>query len=366
MFKSTVLKPKILNHVMMIGPDLDRKGGVSIYAKTLIKAQALSDLKIEYFGTVGNGSMQQRTIQMLKAQANFTQRLVKEPLPDLYHIFVADDLSLYRKLLYFLEVRATKRPIVIHGHFADLDRLYQRSKIDARAIKWFFTKANQVQVISSNMAHKVEFWTDGRANIRLIPNAVPLNEFPSLVPRSVNERLTVLFMGNVGTRKGVYDLMLAIPKILKEVPLTRFLIGGDGEVNQLKKLIKKQRIDKSVEVLGWVDGVARLNLFAESDVFCLPSYAEGLPISILEAMASGLPIVTTNVNGIPDAVLDGETGFMIEPGDIDDLSKRLVQLLKCAELRDQFGVAGRKRVKACFDSEVIATTIREQWMKLID
>ena len=105
--------------------------------------------------------------------------------------------------------------------------------------------------------------------------------------------------------------------------------------------------------------------YRAADIFCLPSYAEGLPMGVLEAMGAGLPVVSTAINGTPDAVLDGTTGFLHEPGDRRTLARLLITLLKSHTLRLQQGRAGYERVTAEFDPESQSQRLRDMWTEVL-
>ena len=112
-----------------------------------------------------------------------------------------------------------------------------------------------------------------------------------------------------------------------------------------------------VEFLGWVAGEAKQAQLAQADVFVLPSYNEGLPVSLLEAMAYGVPVISTRVGGIPELVRDGIDGFLIEPGDRAALEDRLRRLAEDARLRQTMGDAARADIARRFDvARMVADT----------
>ena len=119
-----------------------------------------------------------------------------------------------------------------------------------------------------------------------------------------------------------------------------------------------------VNLLGWVGPDDKPTYLARATVYALPSYAEGLPMSVLEAMAAGVPVVTTPVGGIPEAVTDGVEGFLVEPGDIETLRARLTQLLEDSELAVRMGEAGRRKVKSSFSSAVIMPKLENMYIEL--
>jgi len=147
----------------------------------------------------------------------------------------------------------------------------------------------------------------------------------------------------------------AIPEILKEVPDAKFLVIGDGPLkSDLLQLSKKLQVDKSVRFLGWRQDVP--SLLKRMDVYVLPSLWEGLPISILEAMCAGKPVVATNIKGNNELVMDGDTGFLVEPKNAAQISAAVVKLLKNRKLAEKMGQSGRKRVESHFD---IKETVRQ-------
>jgi glycosyltransferase involved in cell wall biosynthesis len=119
--------------------------------------------------------------------------------------------------------------------------------------------------------------------------------------------------------------------------------GGTGELNRLRNLAERLNITEQCQFLGPVYGEEKKQIFMNSDIFLLPSYAEGQPVTILEAMAAGLPIIASNVGAIPDVVQDGKNGLIIEPGDIPALTRAIDQLVGDASLRHQMGRLSRQQ-----------------------
>ena len=119
-----------------------------------------------------------------------------------------------------------------------------------------------------------------------------------------------------------------------------------------------------MQVLGWVSGAAKERELAQATIYVLPSYAEGLPMGVLEAMAAGTPTIATTVGGIPDAIEDEVTGFLVEPGDIQTLTERIAQLLADAELRSRFAVAARAKIVSTFSADAVLAQLERLYGKL--
>jgi glycosyltransferase involved in cell wall biosynthesis len=123
-------------------------------------------------------------------------------------------------------------------------------------------------------------------------------------------------------------------------------------------------LSDDVEVLGWVSGAAKQRVLAEGTIYVLPSYAEGLPISVLEAMEAGMPVVATAVGGIPDAIEDGAEGFLVSPGDINSLVNRISQLLQDSDLRSRMGLAAKMKVATFFSPASVLPQIEALYRAL--
>lgn len=128
----------------------------------------------------------------------------------------------------------------------------------------------------------------------------------------------------------------------------KVVFGGDGEVEKNKRLAEELGIADRCEFHGWVTGDEREALFERAAVYCLPSKNEGLPMSVLEAMAHGIPTVATAVGGVPQVIEDGISGFLIDVDDIESLAQKISSLLGDSMLRKSVGIASRDVVVRSF------------------
>jgi len=160
-------------------------------------------------------------------------------------------------------------------------------------------------------------------------------------------------IGNVAAlvaHKGQRHLIEAARVVLPQAPDARFIIAGEGELRPaLERQIKDYHLEKHVLLAGFRPDV--LSLHKAFDIFAMSSITEGLGTSLLDAMAAGKPIVATRAGGIPEVVVDGETGLLVPPRDHEAMADAIVQLLKDETLRHQMGDAGRARARALFSAE---------------
>ncbi len=161
-----------------------------------------------------------------------------------------------------------------------------------------------------------------------------------------NASTVFLFLGWLEPNKGVHDL-LAAAKILANAGLDfRLRIGGSGSQHGLlEKMALDLNLAQQVEFLGWIAGAAKKSVMGDADVLVLPSYSEGMPNSVLEGMAAALPVIATNVGGIPSLVIAGKTGLLVKPGQPQELAVAMQRLIENPEERIKMGLEGAAKVE---------------------
>ena len=195
--------------------------------------------------------------------------------------------------------------------------------------------------------------------LRVIPSSVDTKKFANGDGELWHHRLgfsgdeTVISLVAILTwRKGCEILLRAVPNVLRKHPTCRFLIAGDGPSRPaLERMAKELGVDHSVVFTGFVDDIP--GILAASDIVVLPSLKEAAGGAVLEAMAAGKSVVASRVGGIPESVVDGETGLLVNAGDHEALSRAIITLLDNPALRAQFGRTGRARVEAKFSVDAM-------------
>jgi glycosyltransferase involved in cell wall biosynthesis len=257
-----------------------------------------------------------------------------------------------------------KRHTYIHLHGALFMSFYDANKVNAIFIRTILNKASAVIVLSETWRKWVLSHSHAK-NVFVLFNTVDTSAYKDLIPweREVSVQ-KILFMGIIGERKGTYDIIKLIPHIVKVYPNVRFVFAGNGEINKAQMLCKRMGILDKVEFPGWVGGNVKKKYYAEATVYLLPSYNEGFPLSVLEAMAAGLPVITTRVGGISDIVEDNVNGYLINPGDIEAMKNRLFLLLSHQDIRERFGKANKLKAKEFFDVKVIANQLYDLYSSI--
>lgn len=265
--------------------------------------------------------------------------------------------SFWRKSLFASTARLFGIDVILHLHGSDMKEFYDALPPWAQGIaSGQLNAATAVLVLSESWRDFVRSIAPG-ARIIVLPNYVEIPDSRTVangsIPDAASDRINVLFLGIVGERKGSYDLLQAFAQAVRREPRLHLSIGGNGEIEKAKAFVRELGLGRHVSFLGWVDGNEKQRLMAEADVFVLPSYNEGLPVSVLEAMAWGIPVVTTPVGGIPELITHGVNGFFVPPGDVYALQERLVALAGNASTRVTVGRAAREAILGRFSREAI-------------
>lgn len=195
----------------------------------------------------------------------------------------------------------------------------------------------------------------GLAAVTVIPNGIDVGRPPEAKTTAADTPPTILYVGRLRTRKAVAVLVEAMHRLVMDGCEARLLIAGSGEQElALRTQCRNLGLDRSVRFAGAVRRSELSDHYCEASIFCLPSTYEGFPLAILEAMAVGLPIVSTTVAGIPEAVDHRKTGLLVEPENAEALADALRSLLEDPEQRRAMGDAGRRKVESEFSIERIA------------
>lgn len=330
--------------VLMIGAGRTVRGGVSSVVNSYYDAGLDRLCDLTYLPTMEDGSKLKKLYVAVRARLRF-ERLIREN--EILHVHMSADNSFYRKAVFIRRASKEKKKIIIHMHGSTFDLFYKErcNERQKREVREIFALADTVIALSQDWkAFLSEFICEER-KIRVIYNAVKL---PPPYEKDYGSR-KLLFLGILGQRKGTYDLISALPEILQKYPDVHVCFGGDGEREQAERLCREAGIAYHVTFAGWVRDKEKDALLREYSVYVLPTYHEGMPMSVLEAMSYGLAVISTYVGGIPHIISDGENGLLCEAGDVAGLKKALEKMLASETLRRRLGTCGMEKIRQDFN-----------------
>ncbi len=309
----------------------------------------------KFIRTVVSGNNQVlKAYVFAEAMARFVCRLTFDRDIKIVHVHGSSYASFRRKSMFIRLAKSYGKLVVYHIHGSEYKLYASRHH---KQVGDTLRRCDCVIALSDSWKEYFES-KFGCKNVVVIKNVI---ENPQIC-RNGSDAFSLCFLGRLGNRKGIYDLLNVLIENQEEYRGKLALyFGGDGDVEKCKKIIKDNGIEDIAKYQGWVSGEKKIELLNKADTYILPSYNEGLPISVLEAMSYSLPIISTNVGGIPEILKDGVNGYIIEPGDKQAMKASIDRLMNNKSLRTGMGEKSKEMVKYHLPEYV-----KEQLEKLYD
>ncbi len=323
--------------ICMVVPDRLVKGGIASVVNGYREHDFSGKCEVSYIESYRNGSKWEKLAKALKGYLLFFREMILNK-PDIVHIHSSFGPSFYRKMPFIYMACFRGVPVINHIHGAEFETFYLKaSDRKKRRIRKVYGKCTMLIALSEEWKRNLESVVSPE-KITVIENYCKIPDLSG-----TEKKKQILFLGEIGKRKGCYDIPEIYGRVLEKGERLPLIMAGDGELAEVKKLFEDRDLLESVSFPGWVRGADKDKCLKESGIFLFPSYYEGMPMAVLEAMAYGMAIVTTRVGGIPHLLEDGGSGYLCEPGDIEGLSKRLLELSKDGDKRRKMGERARQK-----------------------
>jgi len=231
-----------------------------------------------------------------------------------------------------------------------------------RAVDRMFLESAKVVVLGRYWVGVFAGWLpEAGGKVVVLPNSTPSSTMENEPSEDGRVRLT--FLGELGRRKGAPQLMEALGRLAGRDDWTATL-AGNGDVEETRASARRLGIADKVEIPGWLDSEATAEVLRRSDILVLPTFIENLPMTILEAFACGVPVVTTPVAAITEVVDHGRNGLLVPVGDIGALTEALRQLIEDPDLRRRLGRAAREDHARAYDIRGYVTRLVSLWREV--
>lgn len=333
--------------ICMIVPNPAVKGGIASVVNGYRGSELEQKYEISYVESYRNGNKWQKLGKALSGYFSFIRQIIFHK-PDIVHIHSSFGPSFYRKMPFIYLSSLCNIPVINHIHGADFEEFYERaSALKQKRIAKVYGKCTKILVLSEEWKNDIgRFVTSERIAVLENYCNIPGESYDS--GRNMKQ---VLFLGELGRRKGCYDIPDIWEKVVRHVPEARLVMAGDGETEQIRRAFTERNIASQVIFPGWVRGEDKERLLRESAICLFPSYHEGMPMSVLEAMSYGMGVVTTAVGGIPGLIRNGESGYVRQPGDTEAMASDVILLLTDWDKCRAYGNRAREHVKVNYSSE---------------
>jgi len=328
----------------MCGSTLDTKGGMVSVIKNYLECKDWGEYRITYIPThfdtnkyVLIGYFCIRYIQIVISALFHRYRIA--------HLHTSCRGSFWRKAFLAKTLKAMGIKVIMHHHGSEFEDFYSAcSQRQKSCVNKTLKSVDLNIVLGGHLVNMIKEKAP-ESRISVLYNAVNTH-FGNLYN---DKARVVLHLGRLGRRKGTFDLLETIKRLDSVIDDDiRFFLCGDGAVEDVRQRIHEHGISHRVGHIGWIGKEEKDNLLVQAMLHVLPSYNEGLPMSILETMAHGIPNVSTRIAAIPEVIEDGVNGLLITPGDVDALSEKLHLLITRPEMRKQFSLAAHESVTKQF------------------
>ncbi len=286
---------------------------------------------------------------------------------NLLHINLAAGGSACRKAILGRAARRLGIPYVVHLHGSRFHQFWQTAgDYWARAVDRLFVESAEIIVLG-------RFWEnlivsrlpEVKSKITILPNATAPAGRTVASPvngAALDPRVRISFLGELGARKGTPQLVEALSRLAARNDW-RATIAGNGEVEQTRLCARELGIADRVAVPGWLDAENVNDVLGKTDIFVLPSFAENLPMAILEAFARGIAVIATPVGAVPEVVDHGRNGLIVKVGDVGDLAAALDLLISDGELRERLGANARQDHSRRYDIGGYLSEMAKVWRR---
>jgi glycosyltransferase involved in cell wall biosynthesis len=357
--------PDLILHVVPGG--LERGGGIGRVVSYIIDAwgnqQLQADMRV--LDTRGPGHISLSPCYFAYCLMTIALLAGRRPL---LHVHVAGRGSTIRKIILVHFGRLLNLPIVLHLHDYDYRESLQRfPRVIQTAVRSMFAVANQVVVLGRD-DRKLVVETLGVASERvaIVPNAVPA---PPQAHRPINSPgypVHILFLGNPSRRKGLHDLITALAiEPLRGLDWRMSVAGGGNEIGTFQKMSHEKKLSDRINFTGWLDRTKTAMLLKSSDIVVLPSYAEGMAMSVLEGMSYGLCVICTPVGSLKYVIENEVSGLLVEPGDVEHLAGALARAVTDSQLRNKLGAGAARVFAEKFDAARFPDRLKEIYGKAL-
>lgn len=313
------LIPKSVScHILMAGNYYKNHHPGGISAVIQYWSRYIEDL--QYYPTYKLGNVVIRAYWFISSYIRMALKMQMDQDIKIVHLHTAADGSFWRKVQLIHLSKKMRRKVILHVHASRFKDFYNESSVRKKA--WIEDELQRVDtliVLSESWRRWFESIGVDAKKIEVLHN---ITAYPTNMPsaRKQDGIVHFLFMGEIGQRKGVFDIIRSLAKHKEELKgKIEFRIGGNKMEEELKKTIRDNNLQDMVIFEGWVGGQKKLELLNWADVFILPSFNEGLPISILEAMSYSHPIISTPVGGISEVVETNVNGVIVSPGNEEEI-----------------------------------------------
>ena len=346
------------HRVIVVATSSKARGGINSVIKAYSQTELWKNWQCFWLETHTDKSI---LLKIWFFTRSFFLFIIKIPFYSIVHIHLSEPPSAFRKSIFLNIAKLFDKIIIVHFH-----SFSTKTTIDGSSQNLYhklFLSSDKIIVLSNQWkSWIIQKWPELTDKIEVLYNPCPL---VSLDSHQIITK-TILYAGALNARKGYADLIRSFAMIADKNKEWKLVFAGNGELVKARQLVVELNIQNQVVFKGWVSGKEKNEIFQNASIFCLPSYAEGFPMAVLEAWAYGIPVITTPVGGLPDILIDGGNALVIKPGDLMGISSAAEKLIGDESLRKRLSEESLKLSNTIFSLKEITRQLDTIYTKLIN
>ncbi len=349
-------------------------GGIENVVDTLINSTLRKSNTFTVFDTYRKPDPSRSRWEKISYAASLVfqcKNFLKLNKPDIVHIHFCSHNDFWKHSICLMVSKFLGLKVVFHLHGGAFDRFFSELSSFYQLLgRRIFNAADCVVVLSSYWKEYISETVKSTARIEIVPNPIDCDRLSTLGRHPDQNRPTILLLGSIGHRKGHYDLISALPRIVEKYSNIKLLFAGAeeerGAKKQLTEIATTLGVIQNVDFLGPVNFDNKIKLLSSTSILVLPSYAENMPISLLEGMAAKVPVLSSTVGAIPEVLENGRYGILVSPGDVAAICNGVLTLLDDYTAAAEMGLRAGARAKQLWDVGTIASNLIQLYGSLGD
>ncbi|MEN6409568.1 MAG: glycosyltransferase family 4 protein [Anaerolineaceae bacterium] len=360
--------------VLMVGPGEGVGGGIFALVETFLP-ELKQQVKVNFLASVRNRALKDsgrftfRNLTLaFSLYVRFAVALVRYR-PNIIHIHTSQGIAWLKDTLLVLIGKTAGCSVVLHMHGGNFDQIYAAYPRSLQAYtRKILRTADGIISVSEEWKNRLTKIIPAN-KVSAIRNCVDIHLFQPGGNHRYRDAVNLLFLGRIGAQKGIYELIEAFHEIQPDGKgMQLWLVGPEenpGDAQNAQALLERYRLTATCKLVGEVDRERVIQYFRDASLFVLPSYYEGLPMVVLEALSAGLPVVATPAGGIPEVVLNGVNGFLVPVGDVQTLKEKIQTLCADADLRAVMGQRSREIAESELNVNVYVGRLIQLYSRLL-
>jgi glycosyltransferase involved in cell wall biosynthesis len=330
-------------------PKPSSEGGMTAITKMFYEINYFDNINTFHFNTsfTAQGKWG-RFIELFSKQFRFIQHLIKAK-PDVIFVMSNSYFGFFDKCIYCLVARLFGVKSMLNHVGGEFDKFYHTNAL-IKGLVNLFIRFPHVLLIGSS------FWCNyfkEKFPFKIVhnsPNPIIVEQYAKTTEPHPEAKFKIASLFRIVKEKGVLELIEVIKRVTTVQKNVEFVIMGGGPMlNYLKEQLHDEVEKKNVNILGFVDDDVKIKEMSSSDLYVMLTHFDLMPISIMEAMAAGMPVLSTKVGGIPDLVQQGVNGYLYEIGEVEQVVEKILELAEPNSAAKRMGAKGREMVTENFD-----------------